>query len=111
MGKKVFARIKRALGISLIVLFVVSVTAASVSAQPTASAKVTGKTYSVSFSSDGSKGTGLTYVWFFGDKRQTNIKNPIHTYTDGIDKMGTHTVFLKVTDSNGDDDTVQLDNI
>jgi PKD repeat protein len=39
----------------------------------------------------------LTYSWFFGDLKQSNVADPNHTYASA----GTYTVELQVTDSNG----------
>jgi PKD repeat protein len=101
MGKQTFDRIKKTLAILLVVLFVATLTAASVSAQPRAkidSAQTT--SYTVSFSSEGSTTDGVTYLWDFGDGMTSNAVNPVHVYDD-TDNTGQHTVTLTVTDSDG----------
>ena len=104
MGK---LTIKRTLAILLVVLFVASVTAASVSAQPVAKAKGTIGSYTVKFSSAGTTGDApLTYDWDFDDGTPNSAaKNPTHVYASGF---RTHNVVLKVEDTNGDSDTATL---
>lgn len=101
MGK---LTIKKTLAILLTVLFVTSVTVASVSAQPTAKAtgSITGKT--VRFYSTGSTGDSLTYDWDFGDGTSSTQPNPTHVYKENR----LYTITLTVTDSAGETDTVTI---
>ncbi|GAI18242.1 unnamed protein product, partial [marine sediment metagenome] len=49
-----------------------------------------------------STGTGLTFLWNFGDSNIDNTTNPSHSYSDS----GTYTVALTATDINGCDSTL-----
>jgi len=46
---------------------------------------------------DNSQGTGLSYIWDFGDGSTSDQKNPAHQYTQG----GYHNVCLTVTNASG----------
>ena len=48
-----------------------------------------------------STGTGLTFLWEFGDANTDNTTNPSHSYLDS----GTYTIALTATDINGCDST------
>jgi hypothetical protein len=112
MGKQTFGRIKKSLAILLLVLFVTTLAASSVSAQPTASASTS--KYKVSFDSSQSVDTSsstqgptknILFTWDFGDNtgpHKTTSTIVTHTY-DG--NFGTHSVTLLVTDkTTGDTD-------
>lgn len=50
----------------------------------------------------GSAGTGMSYLWDFGDGDTSTAANPSHIYS----ALGTYTVSLTVTDVNGCDSTI-----
>ncbi|AKB80302.1 cell surface protein [Methanosarcina horonobensis HB-1 = JCM 15518] len=93
--------VKKILAVLLVVLFVASVTAASVNAVPIAQASI--KSFTVNFSSEGSQGS--KYLWDFGDGTTSTEPNPIHTYN----KCGDYTVHLEVTDSGEVTDNNEVD--
>ena len=112
MGK---VTIKKALGISLAVLFLASLTAAAVSAEASASAScdltkrtvsATGCTYTIKCSSEDSEGDG--YSWNFGDGKKSTSENPSHKYKIAP-KCTKHIVRLTVSDST--DDTSDTDSV
>ena len=51
-----------------------------------------------------SMGSGLNYLWDFGDGTTSTVTNPVHTYTTN----GVYDVSLTVTDFNGCDSTLIL---
>src|SRR6201999_2779430 len=51
---------------------------------------------------NGSSGTGLQYVWSFGDGQHSNELNPVHYYNN----TGVHTTGLSVTDQYGCKDSL-----
>ncbi|MEM6345669.1 MAG: PKD domain-containing protein [Bacteroidota bacterium] len=53
-----------------------------------------------------SNGTGLSYLWNFGDNTTSNLQNPSHTYTQN----GSYTVSLIITDFQGCSDTIVKNN-
>ncbi len=106
MGKQIFNRTKKTLAISLLVLFVMSLTAASVSAEANAAfngfIKSTTKddndqctTYTVRL--DAINNPSYTYKWDFGDGTSaTEVSQSFtHKYKDCTD----HTITLTVIDS------------
>lgn len=54
-----------------------------------------------------SSGSGLQYLWDFGDGTTSTAVNPVHSYST----EGTYTVTLKVTDVNGCDSTLSIPDI
>jgi PKD repeat protein len=110
VGKQKFSRIKKTLNILLVVLFVASLTAGSVSATAKAkgSCEVTSfsctsdeSTYTIKCSAAGSLGDA--YAWDFGDGEDDTGKDTEHVYENCED----HTVKLTVTDSEDDSEAVK----
>ena len=63
---------------------------------------------SVTFTNS-STGTGLAYLWDFGDGNTDSLVNPVHTYSDS--SLYGFDVTLTVTDVNGCDTTIIMDSL